>query len=177
MSEGASCSPERRRFLAKIRSPREFWGGLVLIALALFTFWAASDLAGMQGHAIGPGTAPRLFAGLLALAGAVIAMVGLFKDGPPIESYAIRGPAFVIFAILAFAILIRGIAVSVFGLSVDVPSLGLVPSTFFAFMISIMGSREMKWTESLIAAAAMTAFCVGLFVYLLNLPFQLWPNF
>ena len=30
-------------------------------------------------------------------------------------------------------------------------------------------------SESLIAAAAMTLGCVLLFVYLLNLPFQLWP--
>ena len=28
-----------------------------------------------------------------------------------------------------------------------------------------------------IAAALMTLFCVLLFVYLLNLPFQLWPRF
>jgi hypothetical protein len=42
-------------------------------------------------------------------------------------------------------------------------------------MISICGSSEMRWVESLIAAVAMTAFCVGLFVYLLQLPFQLWP--
>ena len=46
-----------------------------------------------------------------------------------------------------------------------------------AFLISIMGSSEMRWIESLIAAALMTAFCVLLFVYLLNLPFQLWPRF
>jgi putative tricarboxylic transport membrane protein len=52
-----------------------------------------------------------------------------------------------------------------------------VVSTFAAFVISIMGSSEMKWVESLIAGAAMTAFCVGLFVYLLQLPFQLWPAF
>ena len=50
-------------------------------------------------------------------------------------------------------------------------------STFAAFIISIMGSTEMKWVESLIAAVAMTAFCIGLFVYLLQLPFQLWPAF
>jgi hypothetical protein len=31
--------------------------------------------------------------------------------------------------------------------------------------------------ESLIAAAAMTAFCVVLFRYLLQLPFPLWPSF
>ena len=34
----------------------------------------------------------------------------------------------------------------------------------------------MRWIESLIAAAAMTLGCVLLFVYLLNLPFQLWPQ-
>jgi hypothetical protein len=31
--------------------------------------------------------------------------------------------------------------------------------------------------EGLIGAAVMTVFCVLLFVYLLNLPFQLWPRF
>jgi hypothetical protein len=35
----------------------------------------------------------------------------------------------------------------------------------------------MRVVESLLGAAVMTAFCVGLFVYLLNLPFQLWPRF
>ena len=55
--------------------------------------------------------------------------------------------------------------------------LGLVPATFLAFMISILGSTEMRWVESLIAAVVMTLFCVLLFVYLLNLPFQLWPRF
>ncbi len=34
----------------------------------------------------------------------------------------------------------------------------------------------MRWIESVIAAAVMTLFCVLLFVYLLNLPFQLWPQ-
>ena len=34
----------------------------------------------------------------------------------------------------------------------------------------------MRWLESIIAAAVMTALCVALFFYLLNLPFQLWPQ-
>ena len=54
--------------------------------------------------------------------------------------------------------------------------LGLFPATFLAFMISIMGSTEMRWIESLIAAVAMTLFCWLLFVVLLGLPFQLWPR-
>jgi hypothetical protein len=40
-----------------------------------------------------------------------------------------------------------------------------------------MASSEMRVGESLIAAAVMTAFCVVLFVYLLQLPFHLWPWF
>ena len=54
--------------------------------------------------------------------------------------------------------------------------MGLIPSSYIAFILAIMGSREMKWIESLIAAAVMTGFCVLLFVTLLNLPFQLWPQ-
>ena len=59
--------------------------------------------------------------------------------------------------------------------AVRMPPLGLVASSFCACMISILGSKEMRWLESLAAALAMTAFCVGVFVYLLQLPFQLWP--
>ena len=85
--------------------------------------------------------------------------------------------AYVLVAILAFALLIRGVSLAPLGIHFTIPSFGLVISTFAAFIISIMGSSEMRWVESLIAAAAMTAFCIGLFVYLLQLPFQLWPAF
>jgi putative tricarboxylic transport membrane protein len=163
MSEGVSPPEKRPGFTFSIRNPRDFWGGLVLIAVAIIAIWASRELPGQRGFAFGPGTAPRLFAGILAGLGACVALVGLVTDGPPIEKYRIRGPIFVVIAILVFANLIR--------------PLGLVPATFLTFMISIAGSTEMRWVESLIAAAAMTLFCVLLFVYLLNLPFQLWPRF
>ena len=53
---------------------------------------------------------------------------------------------------------------------------GLIVATYLAFVVSITGSKEVRWLEGLIAAAAMTLGCVLLFVYLLNLPFQLWPQ-
>ena len=146
-----------------VHAPRDLYGGLALVMLATFALIASADLPGQRGFAFGPGTAPRLFSFLLAALGAAVAVGGVFAEGPPIEKYKIRGPSLVIIAILAFAAMIR--------------PLGLVPATFLAFMISILGSTEMRWIESFIAAAAMTAFCVLLFVYLLNLPFQLWPRF
>ena len=171
MSEGAKTSPKGGGFRFKVRAPRDFYGGLALIGLAIIAIWTSGDLPGTHGFAFGPGTAPRLFAGLLAVVGAVVALTGLLIDGPPIESYAVRGPAWVILAILCFAGMIRGVSVG----PLTVPPLGLVPSTFAAFLVSIFGSTEMRWVESLIAAVVMTAFCVALFVYLLQLPFQLWP--
>ena len=77
MSEGVSPPGKRSGFTFAIRNPRDFWGGLVLIALAIIAIWASRDLPGQRGFAFGPGTAPRLFAGLLAALGAAIALVGL----------------------------------------------------------------------------------------------------
>jgi len=142
---------------------------LILAALAVIGIATAVGLVPVHGPRDFYGgialvmLAPRLFSFVLAALGAAVALGGVFAEGPPIEKYKIRGPSLVIIAILAFAAMIR--------------PLGLVPATFLAFMISILGSTEMRWIESTIAAVLMTLFCVLLFVYLLNLPFQLWPRF
>ena len=148
--------------LIPVRGPQDFYGGLALVVLGTFAIVASSELPGQRGFAFGPGTAPRLFAGILAVLGIAVTVIGAIKAGPAIEEYKLRGPMFVIGGILLFAVTIR--------------PMGLVLSSYVAFILSIMGSREMKWVESLIAAAVMTLFCVLLFVYLLNLPFQLWPQ-
>ena len=174
---GGTKSSTGGGFLLKIRGPRDFFGGLALFVVAAIALWASSSLPGQQGFAFGPGTAPRIFAGLLMAVGVVITVMGLVVKGPPLESFALRGPAYVLVGILVFAATVRGIHVDVASIPIVIPAFGMVPATFLAFMISIFGSTEFRWVESLIAAVAMTAFCVGLFVYLLQLPFQLWPMF
>lgn len=144
-----------------VRAPQDYYGGLVLIMLATLALIASSDLPGQRGFAFGPGTAPRLFAGVLILFAAAVTIVGMTSAGPPIEKYQLRGPVFVLMGICLFAAIIR--------------PFGLVVSSFLVFMISVAGSKEPRWIEGAIAGAAMTGFCVLLFVYLLNLPFHLWP--
>jgi putative tricarboxylic transport membrane protein len=175
MTEGTKSSPKGSGFQFRVRSPQDFYGGLALIALAIIAIMASGELPGQHGFAFGPGTAPRMFATLLAVVGGLVALSGLLIDGPPIGQFAFKGPAYVLTAILLFAGMIRGIDLHIIGVPFVIPPLGLVLSTFAAFMVSIMGSSEFKWMESFLAAVAMTAFCVGLFVYLLQLPFQLWP--
>jgi len=146
-----------------ISSPQDFYGGLGLIALSVFALWASTDLQGMHGFSFGPGTAPRLFAVILLAFGAVITAMGFFVKGKPLERYAVRGPFWITISIIVFAVTVR--------------PLGLIPATFASFIISGAGSPETRWVETTIAGVVMTVFSVLLFVYLLALPFQLWPRF
>jgi len=162
MSEDANAPVSAHR-PSVIRNPQDFYGGLALVALSLFAFWASGDLPGMRGFSFGPGTAPRLFAGVLLAFGVAITAMGFMTDGKPLERYAIRGPFWITISIIVFATTVR--------------PLGLVIATFASFVISGAGSAETRWIENIIAGVAMTILSVLLFVYLLALPFQLWPRF
>jgi putative tricarboxylic transport membrane protein len=166
-------------FGLRVRVPnhRDYYGGLALVLLALVAFWAGSDLAGMRGFSFGAGTAPRLFACGLAIAAAAITVSGLVTQGEPVGGYAVRGPVYVTLAILAFAFLIRGVNFYWGGTLVRIPAFGLIIASFVTFVISAAASKETRWIESVITAAGLTAFCWFVFVYMLGLPFQLWPRF
>jgi putative tricarboxylic transport membrane protein len=92
MSEGSGGAAQAPRRHGPIRSPRDFWGGIGLIVLAVFALWASSDLPGMRGFAFGPGTAPRMFAYCLLGLGVAVSLVGLLSDGEPSEPFAASGP-------------------------------------------------------------------------------------
>jgi putative tricarboxylic transport membrane protein len=156
---------------------RDYYGGLALLALALLAFWAGTDLPGMRGFSFGAGTAPRLFAGALAVVAAVITVQGLLTEAPPVGGYAVRGPLFITLAVIAFAFLIRDHAFQWNGEVVRIPAMGLVIASFATFVISAVASKESRPIEALITAAGLTVFCWVLFVWLLGLPFQLWPRF
>src|SRR5215211_5113154 len=149
--------------LLRVQNPQDVYGGMALILLALTAFVASNDLPGMRGFAFGPGTAPRLFAFALAVLALGVVVGGLLVAGPSVSAYKLRGVIFIIGAILAFAATIR--------------PLGLVTASFATMIICAAAADDVKWRESLIVAAVITAFCAVLFPYGLNLPFQLWPRF
>jgi putative tricarboxylic transport membrane protein len=161
MSEGVKASTGERRRGFRIHNPRDFYGGLALLGLALFALWASSDLPGMRGFAFGPGTAPRLFAIILAVLGFAVALVGLFTEGPGLERFSIRGPVFITASTLLFAVTIR--------------QFGLIIASYLSIVVAAAATPEVRWLETLLWAAFLTAFCVVLFPIALNLPMQLWP--
>jgi len=81
-----------------VRNHQDFFGGIVLIAISVIALWATRELPGMHGFAFGPGTAPRMFSLLLVALGAVVSLIGLTTDAPPLEKYDIRAPALIMIA-------------------------------------------------------------------------------
>lgn len=145
-----------------IKCPQDFIGGLVLIAVSLFTLWASNDLQGMHGHSLGPGAGPRMFSVLLLVLGGAIAITSLLTHGPSIQKYAWRGPFFIAIAIVTFALTIR--------------PLGLVVASFGSFVIASLGTPEMRWKETIAVGIGITTGCGLLFPYVLGLPLQLFPR-
>jgi hypothetical protein len=149
--------------LVRPRAPQDYYGGVVLMAIALFALWASSDLQGMHGFSFGAGTAPRMFGLLLLALGAAIATIGVVTDGAQLATYHWRGPLFVALAVLAFALSIR--------------PLGLIVSGLASFLIAALGTHETRWGETLIVGICLTVGCALLFPYVLGLPMPLFPHF
>jgi putative tricarboxylic transport membrane protein len=117
----------------------------------------------MHGFSFGAGTAPRIFATLLFGLGSAVMIVGVINEGPQVAHYSWRGPLFVSLALVFFALAIR--------------PLGLAVSGLVSFLISALGSHEIRWGEALIVGVCLTVGCAVLFPYILGLPMPLFPRF
>lgn len=155
----ANGMPLRRR----IRNPKDFYGGAALMVVAAVAWYASTNLSGLRGVHFGPGTAPRLFAGLLFVAGAAVTITGLVSVGQQIDHYRLRGPLFIGAAVILFA--------------AAIPYFGLPITSFAALLVASAGSPETRWLEAIGWSAILAMFCTLLFISALGLPLPLWPEF
>ena len=146
----------------KIRSPKDFWSGLIFVAIGVAFVALASQYRMGDLHRMGPGLFPTMVGGLLAALGAIVALRALVFEGPPVAAFEVRPLAFGLLSIVLF-----GLALQFLGLVVAVAVLVLVGS---------YASREVRPLQNMALAVVMVAFSVGVFVLLLGLPLPLWPQ-
>ncbi|MBL8515720.1 MAG: tripartite tricarboxylate transporter TctB family protein [Betaproteobacteria bacterium] len=147
----------------KIRNPKDFWAGLIFIAIGAGAAIIARDYPMGTIARMGAGYFPFVLGTLLALVGVIITLMALGADGEPVGAFALR-PLFVILG-----------AVVVFG--VIVKTLGMVISLALLVIGTAFGGHEFKLKEVLILAVVMAAFCTLVFIKGLGLPFPVWPAF
>ncbi len=145
-------APPRRR----IRAPQDLVAGASLAALAAFALWAGAGIPAGRLGAPGPGLLPRAIAVLLGVVGAALVAGSLVWRGDRLARLSLRGPLFVVLGVVGFALTIR--------------SPGLVVAGPLVVLVSGAASPESRVRELVVFAVVITAFCVGLFRYLLHLP-------
>jgi putative tricarboxylic transport membrane protein len=146
---------ERDRGL-RARSPQDIAAGLFLVFVAGFAIWQSTELPMGTLRAMGPGMLPRALAVLVGVAGIVLVVTSFFEDGEKLSRWHLRGPIFILGGVVVFALTIR--------------TLGLAFAGPLAMIIGSFASEEMRWKETIIFAAGMTAFCILLFKVALGLP-------
>jgi hypothetical protein len=146
----------------RIRSPKDFWAGLMFIAFGLAAMVIALN-SYQFGTSVrmGPGYFPAVLGGLLAALGTIISFASLAIEGPKVPRFNFRPLLLVLAACIAYGYLIK-------------PA-GLVIATVALVFVSALGGHEFKWKEVSILALLLIVFSVLVFVKGLTLPFPLWP--
>ena len=163
----------------RVKSQRDFWAGLMFIAVGLFFvvvaagtpefinhLFGAKLIPGYQiGSAVrmGPAYFPIVLGGLLAVLGAVVLIDSLVEDGEPVAKFHFRPLLFLAASSLAFAYLLK--------------PLGLPLAAIALVFISAFGGHEFKWKEVAILSVLLVIFSVLVFVKGLALPFPICPDF
>jgi len=148
-------------------------GGLLLIALAALALWLTRDLDQGTLNAMGPAMLPRWLAIGVGLSGLALLAAAFLKNGDLLERWSLRGPVFVIGAILAFALTIRPFS---FGGGLTTPGLGLLVAGPLAIILGGFATPEARLRDLVILALSLTPFCMVLFGDLLNLPIPVFPQ-
>jgi putative tricarboxylic transport membrane protein len=145
----------------KIRSPQDFWSGVVFIALALVFIVLAQQYRFGTMHRMGPALFPTLVGVLLAGLGAIIAARAFVLDGLPVPRFHAR------------PLIVSLVAIVLFGLALQY--LGLAAAVVMLVLTGAYAGRGMRPIETLVLAAFLAVFSIAVFVWLLGLPLPVWP--
>lgn len=147
-------------------------GGALLILFAAIALLSMRELDSGTLRMIGPGGLPRAMAIGIGGLGVIVLVGGLLKErGGAVPHVAIRGTVVVLLSIMLFALTIRPFSLG----TLSTPGLGLLGAGPLAIMFAGFAERDRSWLDLGILAAGLTAFCMVLFGYLLNLPIPAFP--
>jgi hypothetical protein len=144
-----------------IRSPKDFWAGILYIAFGFATVLIALNYSAGTAGRMGPGYFPRGLGSLMMLLGAFLC----------IRATRIKGPKVWLGSPKPLLIVLGSVVL--FGLTI--PVLGMALSTVILVITSSAASPEFRWKEAIVASLLVAVFGVGVFAYGLGLQMPVWP--
>lgn len=149
-----------------IRHPKDFWSGIVFVAIGLSAIYLAQDYGMGTAGRMGPAYFPTALGSLLGLVGLGCLVRSFFHKGEAISKLHLKELTLVLVAVLLFGFLMRGA--------------GLVPAAVILVVLSAWASPKFHFGKTLALAVGLALFAVVLFVKLLGLPMPIfgpWLDF
>ena len=146
---------------ARIRHERDFYSGLIFVLFGLAAVFIARGYSLGSPLRMGAGYFPTALGALLAGLGFILVGRSLMLEGPKITGIAARPLILILVAVVAFGLLLE--------------PFGLVAATVALIAISCLAGSEFRWREVVFLCVILVALALGLFVYGLGLPLQVWP--
>jgi hypothetical protein len=146
-----------------IKSPKDFWAGLMFVAFG-GGMATIAVLNYQMGSAVrmGPAYFPVVLGSILAILGLILLARSVALKGEKVPTFHFRPLLFILVACLAFAYTLK--------------PLGLTGATLLLVFISAFGGHEFNWKEVAILYVVLIVFSVLVFVKGLTLPFPICPE-
>jgi len=149
----------------KIKSQKDFWSGLVFVAVGVAFAWGSTSYRMGDSAAPGPGFFPFGLGLILALLGGLVLFTSLTIESPggdPIEGVRLRPLGLLVVAIVLFGLLL--------------PRLGLFVALPVLVLLTGVAGDEFRWRDAILSAIALTVGSWLVFQVLLKLNLPLWPQ-
>jgi hypothetical protein len=148
--------------MMKIKSPKDFWAGLMFVAFGLFFMIGARNYDLGSAARMGPAYFPTMLGGMMALIGAIVFFRSFVVKGGSVSAIPLKLLFTITIALLIFGYLLK--------------PLGLVLALALLIVVSAFAGYEFKLKEVLLLSVVLTILSVFVFVKGLGLPFPLWPK-
>jgi len=145
---------------AAIATRKDFWTGVIYIAVGVCAFLMARHYAFGSAARMGPGYFPTVVASLLVLVGGAIVARSFFRAGGLIESFAWRPTLLVLGSIIAFGYLIGRAGL-------------LIASGVLLLGCAAASERFRLGWFPMLGLVGLIAFCAALFVIGMGIPMPL----
>jgi len=150
----------------KIKSEKDFWSGLMFVAVGVGFAWGATSYSFGSSARPGPAYFPFGLGIIMAVLGAIILFKALtieVEGGDPIGGIAWRPLGIVVGAVALFGVLL--------------PWLGMYIALPLLVVTTALAGDEFHWGEAIANAVLLTVFSWVIFIWGLNLTIPLLPSF
>lgn len=147
---------QRRSGEGAVKRPKDFFSGLIFIAIALLVIWISRDYRVGTASRMGPGYFPMLLSGILIVLGAIMLVRSIRGDREQLEAVNLKPLLLILVACVLFGVLIR-------------PA-GLLAAVAVTVGVSSFANPDVRPAGVALLAGILALGCVGLFVFGLGQP-------